>query len=190
MGQTVFYARSSSSTQKSGLEGQLELAKEIGADKVFSELASGAKSDRAQLKACLDYLREGDTLVVHKLDRSARSMGDLYNIISKLDEKGVKFRCLDNDAINTTTKHGKLLLGILGTIAEFERSIIRERQQEGIERYRRKLQAEGKKPGRAPKLTEKQSDSVKSLRAGGESIRAIQDRYRVSRASVYRALAA
>ena len=113
MGQTVFYARSSSSTQKSGLEGQIELAKEIGADKVFSELASGAKADRVQLKACLDYLREGDTLVVHKLDRLARSMSDLYKIISKLDEKAVKFRCLDNDAINTTTKHGKLLLGIL-----------------------------------------------------------------------------
>ena len=121
---TVGYARVSSLGQdlsRSAREAR-------GCDKIFKEKRSGVDLGRPALKACLEYLREGDTLLVTKIDRLARSTADLYRIISELAEKGVAFKVLDDPSIDTTSRTGKLVMGILALIAEFENDIRRERQ--------------------------------------------------------------
>src|SRR5262250_2809629 len=125
---TVGYARVSSTGQDLGV--QLEKLKDC--DKVFKEKRSGVDAGRPELKRCLDYLREGDTLLVAKIDRLARSTSDLYRIISELADKGVGFRVVDDPSIDTTSRTGKLVMGILALIAEFESDIRRERQMDGI----------------------------------------------------------
>jgi DNA invertase Pin-like site-specific DNA recombinase len=103
-----------------------------GCDKVFKEKRSGVDAGRPELRRCLEYLREGDTLLVTKIDRLARSTSDLYRIISQLAEKGVAFKVVDDPTIDTTSRTGKLVMGILALIAEFENDIRRERQMDGI----------------------------------------------------------
>ena len=112
----VGYARVSSLGQD--LAVQLEKLK--GCDKVFKEKRSGIDAGRPELKACLDYLRDGDTLLVTKLDRLARSTPDLYRIVSQLTERGIAFKVIDDPSIDTTSRTGKLIMGILALIAEFE----------------------------------------------------------------------
>jgi DNA invertase Pin-like site-specific DNA recombinase len=141
---TVGYARVSSTGQD--LEVQLEKLK--GCDKVFKEKRSGVDAGRPELKRCLEYLREDDTLLVTKIDRLARSTSDLYRIISTLTEKGVSFRVIDDPAIDTSSRTGKLVMGILALIAEFENDIRRERQMDGIA----KAQERGVRFGRKPLL--------------------------------------
>src|SRR5215475_14301468 len=143
---TVGYARVSSSGQD--LAVQLEKLK--GCDKVFKEKRSGVDTGRPELKRCLDYLREGDTLLVTKLDRLARSTSDLYRIISELAEKGVSFRVGDDPSIDTASRTGKLVMGILALIAEFENDIRRERQTDGI----KKAHDRGVRFGRKPLLVD------------------------------------
>jgi DNA invertase Pin-like site-specific DNA recombinase len=121
---TVGYARVSSTGQD--LDVQLE--KLQGCDRGVMEKRSGVDAGRPELKRCLEYLREGDTLLVIKLDRLARSTSDLYRIVSELAEKGVEFKVLDDPAIDTSSRTGKLVMGILALIAEFENDIRRERQ--------------------------------------------------------------
>jgi DNA invertase Pin-like site-specific DNA recombinase len=152
-------------------------------DKVFREKRSGVDAGRPELKACLEYLREGDTLVVTKLDRMARSTPDLYRIISQLAEKGVAFKVVDDPSIDTSSRTGKLIMGILALIAEFENDIRRERQMDGI-----KL-ALGVKFGRKPVLTEDVVSKVRGLRAEGTTVPEIVRRTGLSKASTYRALA-
>ena len=112
----VGYARVSSL----GQDLTVQLEKLSGCDKVFKEKRSGVDAGRPALKACLDYLREGDTLVVTKLDRLARSTSDLYRIVSELMQRGVEFKVLDDPSIDTSSRTGKLVMGILALIAEFE----------------------------------------------------------------------
>src|SRR5262245_8549445 len=119
---TVGYARVSSLGQD--LAVQLEKLK--ACDKVFKEKRSGVDAGRPSLKACLEYLREGDTLLITKLDRLARSTPDLYRIVSQLAERGVAFKVVDDPSIDTSTRTGKLIMGILALIAEFENDIRRE----------------------------------------------------------------
>ena len=145
MGTIVGYARVSTGQQ--GYQTQLERLKAAGATKVFAEKLSGLDRERPQLAECLRYVREGDTLVVTKLDRLARSTADLYRIVTELADKGAGFKVLDDAAVDTTTRTGKLVMGILALIAEFETEIRRERQMEGIA----KAKAEGRVGGR-PKL--------------------------------------
>ena len=129
----VGYARVSSSS--GNLDLQLEQLAEAGWEKIFSEKVTGtSRNDRQALAECLDWLREGDTLVVTRLDRLARSGRDLHDIIAQLSVKQVGFRCVQQGAVDTTTSMGKLILGILGAVAEFETDIRKERQREGIER--------------------------------------------------------
>jgi DNA invertase Pin-like site-specific DNA recombinase len=177
---TVGYARVSSLGQD--LAVQLEKLK--GCDRVFKEKRSGIDAGRPELKACLDYLRDGDTLLVTKLDRLARSTPDLYRIVSQLTERGIAFKVIDDPSIDTTSRTGKLIMGILALIAEFENDIRRERQQDGIN----KAKAEGVRFGPKPLLTFELVQKIKELRADGASVPEIMRRTKLSKASVYRAL--
>ncbi len=122
---------------------------EAGAGKVFREVASGAKTDRAQLRRVLDQLDAGDVLMVTRLDRLARSTRDLLNTLAAITARKAGFRSLGDTWADTTTPHGRLMLTVLGGLAEFERELIRTRTSEGRERAK----ARGVKLGRKPKLT-------------------------------------
>jgi DNA invertase Pin-like site-specific DNA recombinase len=130
-----------------------------GCDKVFKEKRSGVDAGRPELRRCLEYLREGDTLLVTKIDRLARSTSDLYRIISQLAEKGVAFKVVDDPTIDTTSRTGKLVMGILALIAEFENDIRRERQMDGIA----KAKERGTRFGRKPELTAEKVAQIRSL---------------------------
>lgn len=176
----VGYARVSSSSQN--LELQLAQLKKAGCDKLFVEKATGtSRNEREALAECLEWVREGDTLVVTRLDRLARSGRDLHDIIAQLSAKQVGFRCVQQGAVDTTTSMGKLILGILGAVAEFETDIRKERQREGIERAK----AAGVYKGRKRTVD---VDQVRSLRDQGLGATAIATKLRIARASVYRAL--
>lgn len=176
----VGYARVSSIGQS--LDVQEEALTAAGCEKLFSEKRSGTRaSNRQALNDALDFVREGDTLVITRLDRLARSAADLHMIIAKLAAKGVYFRCLQQSEIDTTTSTGKLLLGVLASIAEFETDIRRERQREGIERAK----AAGIYRGRKPSID---SDTVRRMHAEGVRPTEIAVQLGIGRASVYRAL--
>ncbi|MCA0904407.1 recombinase family protein [Qipengyuania aquimaris] len=176
----VGYARVSSNSQN--LEIQLQSLRDAGCEKVFSEKVTGTSlKQREALQECLDWLREGDTLVVTRLDRLARSGRDLHDVVAQLSAKDVGFQCLQQGAVNTTTSMGKLVLGILGAVAEFETDIRRERQREGIE----KAKAAGRYKGRKPSVNVAE---VLRLKSDGVSPTAIARRMGIGRASVYRAL--
>jgi len=177
---TVGYARVSSSGQDLGV--QLEKLKNC--DKVFKEKRSGVDAGRPELRRCLEYLREGDTLLVTKLDRLARSTSDLYRIVSHLAEKGVEFKVIDDPAIDTSSRTGKLVMGILALIAEFENDIRRERQMDGIAKARDR----GVRFGRKPLLLPEAVKEIRVLRVGGATVPQIMRRLKLSKASVYRAL--
>ena len=139
------------STQDQNLALQRDALREAGCDKFFEETASGAAEgvDRPQLKAALDYTRDGDTLVVWRLDRLARSVKQLIGTVEEMERRGVGLRSL-NEAIDTTTAGGKLVFHIFGALAEFERSLIRERTKAGL----RAAQRHGRRPGRRKALKE------------------------------------
>jgi DNA invertase Pin-like site-specific DNA recombinase len=177
---TVGYARVSSSSQN--LDPQLEQLADAGCEKVFSEKVTGtSRNDRRALEECLDWLREGDTLVVTRLDRLARSGRDLHDIIAQLSAKQVGFRCVQQGSVDTTTSMGKLILGILGAVAEFETDIRKERQREGIERAKAARVYKGRKPT-------VDVEQVRSLLDQGLGATDIATKLRIARASVYRAL--
>ena len=178
----VGYARVSSTGQDLGV--QLEKLK--ACDKVFKEKRSGVDAGRPELKRCLEYLREGDTLLVTKIDRLARSTSDLYRIISTLTEKGVSFKVIDDPAIDTSSRTGKLVMGILALIAEFENDIRRERQMDGIKRARES----GTRFGRKPLLVSETIQQIRKLRKAGKTVPEIMRQTDLSKASVYRALGA
>jgi DNA invertase Pin-like site-specific DNA recombinase len=176
----VGYARVSSVGQS--LDVQLAALKEAGCEELFSEKQSGTSTDRREaLQEALRFVRKGDTLIVTRLDRLARSATDLHTIVSQLAQKGVGFRCLQQSGVDTTTSTGKLLLGMLAAIAEFETDIRKERQREGIERAK----AAGVYKGRKPSVD---ASAVRKLRDEGVSPTVIAKELRIGRASVYRAL--
>lgn len=179
----VGYARTSTTDQKAGLEAQLRDLAAAGCTKVFREELSSVADTRPQLQAALDWVREGDTLLVTKLDRLARSVADLVAITEALRAKGVGLRILAMN-LDTTTPTGKLMLNLLGSIAEFERELMLERQREGIA----KAKAEGKYVGRQP-TARRQAGEVLRLKAEGKSAGDIVAALGISRASVFRILA-
>lgn len=142
----VGYARVSTEDQNPGL--QLDALRSAGCEQVFNEKATGVNRDRPELTACLRTLRDGDTLVVWKLDRLARSLKDLVEIIEGLQGKGVGFRSL-TESIDTTSTGGRLVFHIFGALAEFEHSLIRERTIAGLAAAR----ARGRKGGRKPAMS-------------------------------------
>lgn len=179
-GQIVGYARVSSETQSH--ECQVEKLECFGCTKIFHEKVSGATTERAQLAAALGYVREGDSLVVVKLDRLARSSVDLGNIAAQLSDKNVNLVVLDQ-AIDTSTPTGKLMFNMIAAFAEFERDLIRERCREGID----KAKAKGIRFGRKPKLSEVQITSMRAeFEAGVLSKNELSRKYGISKPSLYR----
>ena len=160
MAEVVGYARVSSMGQD--LTTQIEKLGDAGCqpDNIFKEKRSGTDRGRPELQRCLGYVRKGDTLLVSKLDRLARSTVDLYNIVAQLQAKGVDFKVIDDPSIDTTSRTGKLVMGILALIAEFENDIRRERQLDGIA----KAKERGVRFGVQPKLTEKAVKEIRKLR--------------------------
>lgn len=180
----VGYARVSTQDQKPAL--QLDALKTVGCEKVFREKASGAQRDRPQLVAAVDYMREGDTLVVWKLDRLARSMKQLIETVEGLEARGIGFRSL-TEAIDTTTSGGKLVFHIFGALAEFERSIIRERTRAGLDAAK----ARGRTGGRPKKLTDADLKAAKAMLADDDfTVDEVAKRMGVSPATLYRYLPA
>lgn len=176
----VGYARVSSVGQS--LDVQQEALAIAGCDKIFAEKRTGSTQDgRTELERALDYVREGDVFVVTRIDRLARSVTDLHQIVARLGEKGVGFRATQQGEFDTTTAHGRLFLTILGGFAEFEAGIRRERQQEGIE----KAKAEGRYKGRPRTVP---VEEVRKLKAEGRNPNQIAKTLGIGRASVYRAL--
>lgn len=178
----VGYARTSTVEQVAGLEAQKRDLEAAGATKIFHEQLSSVAKTRPELNRALDYVREGDILVVTKLDRLARSVADLVSITEALRAKGVGLRILALH-LDTGTPTGKLMLNLLGSIAEFERELMLERQREGIA----KAKAEGRYRGRAPTARAK-ADKVLAMHRSGIGPMEIARQLRIGRSSIYRIL--
>lgn len=176
----VGYARVSSVGQS--LKIQEEALTGEGCEKVFSEKLSGLSAkNRNELQEALDFVRSGDTLIVTRLDRLARSVGDLFSIIEKLQAKDVAFRCIQQGGVDTDSSTGRLMMTILGAVAAFEGDIRRERQMEGIA----KAKALGVYKGRKPSID---TEEVKRLHGEGVRPAEIARQLGIARASVYRHL--
>jgi DNA invertase Pin-like site-specific DNA recombinase len=174
----VGYARVSSVGQS--LDIQLEQLRQAGCDKVFAEKRSGRSTkDREELESALGYVREGDVFVVTRLDRLARSITDLRQIVDRLSAKGVQFKALQQATMDTTRSDGKLLLNILASFAEFEADIRKERQADGIA----KAKADGVYKGRKPSIS---SAEIEALLSQGLGATDVAKRLGIGRASVYR----
>jgi DNA invertase Pin-like site-specific DNA recombinase len=180
----VGYARTSTAEQEAGLATQERDLRAAGCGKVFAEQVSSA-GKRQQLDAALDYLREGDVLMVCKPDRLARSVADLLGIVGKLPAKGVGLRILSmgGSPVDTGAPTGKLMLTMLGAVAEFERTLMLERQREGIA----KAKGEGRYKGRKPTARAK-AEEVRRLHRQDVRPTEIAKRLGIGRASVYRVL--
>jgi DNA invertase Pin-like site-specific DNA recombinase len=176
----IGYARVSTDGQS--LQSQTEALHLAGCARVYSEKISGAYSDRPQLAKAIQALGEGDTLVVCKLDRLARSTRDLLNTLASIAEAGAMFRSLGDPWCDTTTPHGRLMLTVLGGLAEFERHLILARTSEG----RNRAQARGVRFGRKPKLTPHQQREALERRARGEALVDIARSYAVSHSTISR----
>ena len=178
----IGYGRVSSIGQS--LDVQIAALEEAGCvghgGKIFAEKKSGRRaSDREKLREAINYAREGDTLIVTKLDRLARSVIDLHQIIAELSDKGVAFRVLQQSGIDTSTSSGKLLLTMLGAVAEFENDIRAERQRDGIEAAK----AKGVYKGRPATID---AAKIRAALAAGETPAAIAKREGIARSTVYR----
>lgn len=183
MGLKVGYGRTSTLDQRAGMEAQLRDLRATGAEKIFEEQVSSVEK-RPQLEACLDFIREGDTLVVTKLDRLARSTQHLLEVADLVKRKGADLHIL-NLNIETSSATGKLLLTMIAAVATFEREMMLERQREGIA----KAKAEGKYRGRKPTARARAAE-IATLKADGVRPVDIARRLGIGRASVYRVLAA
>lgn len=178
----MLYGYARVSTDGQSVSAQVAELKDAGCDRVFSETASGAKTNRAQLKRAITALAPGDILVVTRLDRLARSTRDLLNTLAAVNERGGGFRSLRDSWADTTTPHGRLMLTVLGGLAEFERELIRSRTTEGRERAK----ARGVRLGRRPILSADQQRFVAEERAKGESVRYLARILGVSKATIGR----
>jgi DNA invertase Pin-like site-specific DNA recombinase len=176
----IGYARVSTDGQT--LDAQHAALKAAGANKVFAEKVSGAKTDRRQLQRAIEALGEGDVLLVTRLDRLARSTRDLLNMLATVSEKGAGFRSLADTWADTRTAHGRLMLTVLGGLAEFERELIRARTDDG----RKRAMARGVRFGRKPKLTPHQIREAVGRREAGEALVEIARSYAVSHSTISR----
>jgi DNA invertase Pin-like site-specific DNA recombinase len=176
----IGYARVSTDGQT--LDAQQAALKAAGAEKVFAEKVSGAKTGRRQLLRAIEALDAGDVLLVTRLDRLARSTRDLLNVLATISEKGAGFRSIADTWADTTTPHGRLMLTVLGGLAEFERELIRARTDEG----RQRAMARGVRFGRKPKLSPFQAQEAIARREAGEALAAIGRSYGVSHSTISR----
>ena len=178
----MIYGYARVSTDGQSVDAQVRELTKAGCAKVFREVASGAKTDRAQLRKALAQIDMGDVLMVTRLDRLARSTRDLLNTLATITGKEAGFRSLGDAWADTTTPHGRLMLTVLGGLAEFERELIRARTGEG----RARAQARGVKMGRKPKLTSHQQKEALARRGNGEPMRDIARSYNVSHSTISR----
>ncbi|GAA4859168.1 recombinase family protein [Kitasatospora terrestris] len=183
-GHLIGYARVSTDDQEAQL--QHDALTEAGCSRIFTDKASGKNMDRPELAAVLDYLRPGDTLCVWKLDRFARSLIDLVTIVDALSTQGIGFKVLTGAlaSIDPNTPDGRLMLQVVGAMAEFERSLIKDRTRAGLEAAR----AQGRTGGRPNVLDADKLAAARARRANGESVTAIAKALGVSRATLYRNL--
>ena len=181
----VGYARTSSLAQVAGLEAQERELWAAGCDKIFAEQVSSV-AQRAQLEAALDYVREGNSLCVTKLDRLARSVGDLLEIVARLEGKKVSLRILamsGTQPLDTGTATGRLMLAVIGAVGQAEREAMLERQRDGIAKAKR----EGRYKGRVA-TARRQADEILRLKQAGVRPSEIANKLGIGRASVYRVL--
>lgn len=179
----IGYARVSTYDQT--LDLQRDALKRAKCKEVYEEHASGKNTARPELEACLKSLRDGDTLIVWRLDRLGRSLADLIRLTQKLQARGVAFSSL-SEQIDTGSPSGQLIFHVFGALAEFERNLIRERTLAGLKAAR----ARGRKGGRPRKLTAKQLKTMRSLlRAGDVPVSTIAEQFRVARSTLYRNIA-
>jgi len=178
----IGYARVSTSEQDTSL--QLDALHSAGCERIYQESKSGKTKDRPELTRCIDALREGDTLIVWRLDRLGRSLKDLVEIIAALEERNIGFKSL-NEAIDTTNAGGKLIFHIFAALAEFERSLIQERTKAGLAAAR----ARGRKGGRPKKLTSDQIRKAKAMLSDPEMTKTeVAKHFGVSRVTLNTAL--
>jgi DNA invertase Pin-like site-specific DNA recombinase len=183
MGHLLGYARVSTTDQQPHL--QVDALQRAGCYRVFTETASGARTDRPALEQLLDQLRPGDTLVVWKLDRLGRSLPHLVDTVTGLAERGIGFRSLQESIDTTTTPGGKLVFHVFAALAEFERDLIRERTAAGLAAAR----ARGRRGGRPSVMTAHKLQAAQQMyRSGQYTVAAIAKTLGVSRASIYRNL--
>jgi DNA invertase Pin-like site-specific DNA recombinase len=185
MSKLIGYARTSTIDQAAGLDAQVRDLKTAGCDKIFSERTASV-GKRVELERALDYLRDGDTLVVCKIDRLARSTIALWNLVEKLDTEGVGLRVLNlgGETVDTKSATGRLILTIFAGFAQFEREMMLERQREGIA----KAKAEGRYKGRKPTARARAAEIAK-LHGEGKTVTEIAREMGISRGSVYNHLA-
>lgn len=180
-GTIVGYARVSTITQT--LEQQTEQLTAVGAGKIFHDVMSGARDDRPGFAACLNYLREGDTLIVWRLDRLGRNMRSIVNIIHDLTERRITLRSLQ-DGVDTSTSTGRMVAGILTSIAEYERELVKERTALKLAHARKS----GVKFGRPAKLNGDQAALARRMKESGETASTICTTLGISRTTLYRYL--
>lgn len=178
----IGYARTSTLDQVAGFDAQKRELERLGAERVFAEQLSAKDADRPELQKLLGFVRQGDVVIVTKLDRLARSLKDVLEIAAQIETQGATLRIADM-GLDTSTPTGKLMVGVLGSVAEFERNIMLERQRAGIA----KAKGEGKYRGRAPTARAK-ADDIRRLASEGKGKFEIARALGVSRASVYRVL--
>ena len=177
----MIYGYARVSTDGQSVDAQVAALRKHGAEKVFREVASGAKTDRVQLRRVISQLAAGDVPIVTRLDGLARSTRDLLNTLAAITDKEAGFRALNDAWADTTTPHGRLMLTVLGGLAEFERDLIRARTSEGRERAK----ARGVKLGRKPKLTEHQKrEAIRRRDHDGEPVLEIARGYNVSHSTI------
>lgn len=174
------------STADQNLELQLDELKKAGCEKIFQDIASGAKSERQGLKDAIEFARKGDVLVVWKLDRLGRSLRHLIDTVTSLKDQGIEFRCLTQN-LDTTTPSGMLIFHVFAAMAEFERSLIQERTSAGLKAAR----ARGRLGGRPKVMDEKKMGMAATLYADKKtSVAQICETLKISRATFYRNIAA
>ena len=180
----IGYARTSTTDQHAGFEAQLVELKAYGCERMYQEQVSAVAS-RQELERAIDMLRESDKLVVTKLDRLARNVMHMGELLQQIEAKGagLVILSLGSETVDTSTATGKLILNMMVSVAQFEREMMKERQVEGIKR----AQAEGKYKGRVPTAM-KQADKVKALVDAGFARLQVQEQLGISKASYYRCL--
>ena len=180
---SIGYARVSTQDQDPAL--QLDALRAAGCTRTFEDRASGARTDRPGLRQALDYAREGDVLVVWKLDRLGRSLPHLLETVAGLERRGVGFRSL-TEAIDTTTPGGRLVFHLFGALGQFERDLIRERTRAGLEA----AAARGRKGGRKAVVTAEKLARARTIIAKGLTVREAAMRVKVGKTALYEALRA
>lgn len=182
----IGYARIS--TKDQSLDLQIDALKKAGCEEIFSDIASGAKTDRPQLNKAMERLRKGETLVVWKLDRLGRSLKHLIEIISELNERKISFQCTEDSFIDTTTPQGMLIFNIFAALSEFERNLIRERTKAGLKAARDRGRTGGRPTGLS-KEAENTAIAAESLyRAGELSTTEISKQLGIAKSTLYRYL--